>query len=341
VLLVVIFALGAGVRLNVLRWEAPFTPHHPDEAILPLEAVALWEGITPREVGWPASTTRLLLSGTFAVRWAADRSSQAAAGGAMGVVDDIAARIGAQYVDSTSLFRTARGLMIAIGLLQLAALVWALRQWTGWAGTLTATLGAAIAPLAVSHSQYVLADMTGVLFATLIVGLAGRPATMSRVLGMAALTALAASSKFHFAIWLLAPLGVIWFSAATLPVKFRQTAGMLAVFAGVLVALVPWLWLNPVLFVKEFAGVVLVKVASSTPVPPVRNAVEILRGLGAVTLVGALLGVAIAARRRMRELLAIAIPVAMAIAALTGSAIVFDRYGLVVLPGLSLLTAIG
>src|SRR5690349_19480779 len=54
--------VGALLRIGMVLWAAPWEPHHPDEHILPLEAMALWEGVTPREVGWPGSTTRLILS---------------------------------------------------------------------------------------------------------------------------------------------------------------------------------------------------------------------------------------------------------------------------------------
>src|SRR5262245_61170738 len=68
---------GVLIRCSVLLWSDPWGPHHPDEDILPLEAMALWEGITPREVGWPASTTRVLLSGIQAVQWAVARGQSA------------------------------------------------------------------------------------------------------------------------------------------------------------------------------------------------------------------------------------------------------------------------
>src|SRR5256885_9996091 len=59
--------IGALVRINVVRWAEPWAPHQPDEHILPLEAVALWEGVTPREVGWPGSTSRLVISAVAAI----------------------------------------------------------------------------------------------------------------------------------------------------------------------------------------------------------------------------------------------------------------------------------
>src|SRR5215467_12016446 len=69
--------IGAVVRIGLVWWTDPWDTHHPDEHILPLEAIALWEGVTPREVGWPGSTTRLALSATQAIQWAATRSREA------------------------------------------------------------------------------------------------------------------------------------------------------------------------------------------------------------------------------------------------------------------------
>jgi hypothetical protein len=345
VLLAAILLVGAGARLSVVRWDSPATPHHPDETVLPMEATALWEGISPREVGWPASTTRLLMSATFAVQWAADRSAHTHGWrDPLGMLDDMAAWIGARYVDSAPLFRSARALMIGIGMLQLIVLMWALRQWTGLIGTSVGALGAAIAPLAVSHSQYLLADMTGVLFATIIVGLAGRPLTTQRVLAMSVLAALAAASKFHFGIWLLVPLCAVWVSPAPTATKARQTVLTVGLFACTLTALVPWFWLNPVLAIKELAGVILIKVVTPTRrafALPFVNTWRILQGLGGVTLVGALLGLAVFLRHPERRLAGIVLPVALGTVALAASAIVFDRYGLVLLPGLSLLAGMG
>src|SRR4051794_9819854 len=71
--LLALIVLGAACRFGFVFWQAPWTAHHPDEHILSLEAVALWEGITPREVGWPASTVRLALSGVHGVQMLADR----------------------------------------------------------------------------------------------------------------------------------------------------------------------------------------------------------------------------------------------------------------------------
>ena len=44
VLTALAIALGVLARLSVLGWTEPWTPHHPDEHLLPLDAIALWRG---------------------------------------------------------------------------------------------------------------------------------------------------------------------------------------------------------------------------------------------------------------------------------------------------------
>ena len=67
-MLVAVLAVAVLVRLAFLLpsyWAHPYEVHHQDEHFLPLEAVALWEGVTPDELGWPASPSRLLLSAAY------------------------------------------------------------------------------------------------------------------------------------------------------------------------------------------------------------------------------------------------------------------------------------
>src|SRR5438045_9752774 len=73
--LIATFVIGAAIRADVVMWSDPWEPHHPDEHILPLEALASWEGITPREIGWPGSTTRLVVSAAAASRCLAQDGS--------------------------------------------------------------------------------------------------------------------------------------------------------------------------------------------------------------------------------------------------------------------------
>src|SRR5215470_8816268 len=112
--ILVVLLAGAAARAGVVFWTDPWGPHHPDEHILPLEALALWEGITPREVGWPGTTSRLVLSGVHAARLLVDegdalwqrRSNPADA------LAVITKWIGEQYVDPTPLYKSGRLLSI-------------------------------------------------------------------------------------------------------------------------------------------------------------------------------------------------------------------------------------
>jgi hypothetical protein len=341
----VIAALCAGVlaRLNYLRWDDPWGPHHPDETSLALEAIALWEGITPREVGWPASTTRLALSAVAAVDWTMHR-----AGGVSQVrgqpdraLAEVSQWIAEQYVDQSRLYRLGRATALALGLLQLLAGVWALRRWTDWPGTAAGSLMLALSPLPVAFSQYVLCDMTGVLFVTVMVGLAAAPTTRS-ILWMAVLAGLAASSKFHFGLWLLTPLVAVWLMpAVSVTGRLRLTSAAIGLFACVVVLFVPWFWINPVLGLKEFAGVVLFKVAGPETGGVLTRLHVLLGGLSPIEWIGLLLGLAAMGRVGPRRLAAIFGPVTLGAAALVASAIVFDRYVLVLLPGIVLMASQG
>ncbi|MBS1817562.1 MAG: hypothetical protein JSU08_06515 [Acidobacteria bacterium] len=340
--LVAVLLLGFAARLSVFTWQAPFTPHHPDEAILSQESLALWEGITPREVGWPASTTRLLFSSAHALAWLADDARGIAqrhdAAHAMGAV---AAWVGHHYVDTTDLYRIDRAIAVALGALQLLAAAWAFARWTGAAGTLIGTLAMAIAPMPVEYSQYMLADMTGALFATLILGLAARP-TPAAVVAMGALAGLAAASKVHFGIWLLTPvLCVVLHPHAFRERRLQTVAAGVAAMVLVFLLLVPWLWTNPFLALKEFAGVVAVKISGTGRGRDVfGNLGAIFGGLGWLMLGGAAIGL-VAFATRARRALPVVIPTALGTLALATSSIVFDRYGLVLVPGIGLLAAVG
>ena len=63
IVLALILLAALAVRANFvlpIYWQEPYDVHSLDEHFLPLEALALWEGVTPRELGWPGSTMRLL-----------------------------------------------------------------------------------------------------------------------------------------------------------------------------------------------------------------------------------------------------------------------------------------
>ena len=339
--LAIVLLAGVVARLSVFAWSDPWGPHHPDEHILPIEAVALWEGMTPREVGWPASTTRLALSATAAVQWLADTGSAAwhersDPSRALVTVTDW---IGRHYLDPSAFYMSGRIVSILIGLLQVIAAAWALSRWTGERGVLIGTLAAAISPVAVLHSQYVLADVTGVLFATVLVGLAARP-TERQILGMGLLAGLAAASKFHFGLWLLTPLVCIWLRPAGFAHRLRLSMSVIGLAAWVILTLVPWFWVNPVLALKEFGAVVLVKVGAGAGAERIPvNLIAIFSGLGLMLWLAALAATFASGRSRLRELLPVAVPTLIGTVALAGSSTVSGRYGLVLMPGLLVLAA--
>jgi hypothetical protein len=335
---------GIIARLSFLGWSDPWGPHHPDEGILPLEALGLWEGITPRAVGWPASTTMLALSAGAAVEWAADTGDKA-----WGQRHDPAAAlatitgwISERFADQTPLYRLGRWTSFAAGVLVLLATVWTLSRWLGPVGVLAGTLVMALAPLAVTYSQFVLADMPGVLAAVLIVGLAANPTRRSIVL-MAALAGLGAASKFHFGLWLLTPLLCIWVGLETRArTRWVLAAVTVLLCAWVIVTLVPWLWINATLGMKEFAGIVLVKIgAGASQGQFVRNLGLVLGGLSPAGWAGALLGLAALGSAGARRYVPVLVPALAGTAVIVGSQFVFDRYALVVLPAVALLAGLG
>jgi hypothetical protein len=337
-------AVGILARLSIFTWSAPWTPHQADEHILPLDALALWEGITPREVGWPASTTRLVLSAGSAVLWFVDegRGAWAHRHEPDLALQSVTMWIGQHYVDPAPLYKLGRWTSIITGVLYVVATAWALGQWAGPAGAAIGTLAAAIGPLQVVYSQFCLADITGLLFATWLAGLAANP-TPRRVVGMAALAGLAASSKFHFGLWLLTPLLSVWLHPSMARErKWRAVLVTLVMAAWVIVTFVPWFWVNPLLALKEFAGVVLVKVGhGASPRRIIANTGVIFGGLGAIVWVGGLVAAATVDRREFRRVLPLFVPLALGTLALITSETVFDRYGLFLLPGLTVLAALG
>jgi hypothetical protein len=335
--------LGAMLRFSCVLWTDPWSPHHPDEHILPAEALALWEGVAPRELGWPASTTRLALSGVLAVQWTIEQGWDAWQNrhDIGSVLNGISVWIGERFVEPSALYRTGRAVSVITGLLQLLATAWALARWTGPAGVAIGTLAVAISPLAVTYSQYVLADITGLLFTTLAVGLAARPDARS-VLVMSGFAALAAMSKFHFGLWVLMPLACIWLSESTAGSRCRLTLLATGIIAWVVLTLWPWTWTNPLLAIKEFISVVALKVTSgSTDETWSANLFTVFGGLGLMTWFGALVAVPALVGETSRRLAPVLIPVVLGTIALATSAVVFDRYGLVLLPGLVVMLAVG
>lgn len=348
--IVLVVAIAAVLRLSFLYpgvWQQPWTPHHFDEHVLPYEALGLWEGVTPREVGWPAGPFRLVLSAAYAVRLMADEGGAlASAQSPEAAMATVARWNGRRVADGAPLYQIGRTLSAVIGLLQVVFAMLAARAWLGRGSMPIAGALAAVSPLAVTHSQLVLADMAGACFATLLLVLIPRVVAGARLapwLGVVA--GLAAASKFHFGIWLLAPVAALWTTGPdAIPRRERWAATVaLLVSSGlVLVAFVPWLWTNAPLGLKEFAGVVLVKAGGGADGAAFMfNAAKVLGGLGAGILLGAIVGARPLVRQRGAlggGLLALA---ALAVGLLCASAIVFDRYGLVVLPALTLTATAG
>lgn len=347
--LVLVVAIAAVLRLSFLYpgvWQQPWTPHHFDEHFLPYEALALWEGVTPREVGWPASTSRLALSAVYATRLLADRGLELLRQPDPAAVMTLVAQwSGERVADPRPLYLLARLTGAIIGVLQVIAMIAAARHWVGPKAAILAGAFTAVAPIAVTHSQLVLADITGVLFVTLALGLI--PVAMRRE-GVAAIlgvfVALATASKFHFGIWLAPAIGVYWVHRGAHAVRARRlpaSAVVVIAFAITTVALVPWLLINPVLAAKEFTGVVLTKAgAGSTGVSGILKNLSIsLSGLGWCTLLVAIPGSWIL-WRRVDGFGTLLVVFTAAVLTLFGiSAIVFDRHGLLVLPALALAAA--
>lgn len=340
---IVAILIGAFLRIGVVRWADPWDSHHPDEHILPLEAMALWEGVTPREVGWPGSTTRLVLSAIAASQclWDEGREMWALRAQPDRALDLVGRWSGRQFVAPQGLYRMGRTVSVITGILQLIAVAWALSQWVGPIGALVGTLAMALSPVTVAYSQYVLADITGLLFATIAIGLAAAP-TPRRVLAMAALVGLAACSKFHFGLWVVTPLLCVWLGdSAVFPRKWRLSLVVVLTVAWVVVTLVPWFLINPLLALKEFGGVVLVKVGHGSTLGRMpRNVLTISGGLGVLAWVGALASLRGSAGH-YRRFAPVIVPLLTASIALALMATVFDRYGLVLLPGAVIAIGLG
>lgn len=335
--------IGALARIGVVQWTQPSESHHPDEHILPLEALALWEGVTPREIGWPGSTTRLVLSAVAASQCVLEEGrgmwrQRAQPDQALAIVS---AWIGRRYVDPRPLYRLGRTISVVTGILQLVALAWALSRWAGPIGTVIGTFAIALSPVVVAYSQYVLADIAGLLFGTIALGLAANP-TPRRVVAMAVLVGLAASSKFHFGLWIVTPLLCVWFGDRTaFPHRWRLSFLVVVTVASVVVAFVPWFVINPLLALKEFAGVVLVKIGHGSALDHIPlNVAIIFGGFGALGWLGLLAGLG-GPRAWDRRFAPVAIPLLLATIVLMLSATLFDRYGIVLLPGAAILAGLG
>ncbi len=349
--LTAVLVLAAALRFSFAipgAWESPWTPHHFDEHILPYEALGLWEGVTPREVGWPAGPSRLALSAAYAGRLLADEGGAlVSASSPEAAMAKVALWTGRRIADGAPLYVVGRTVTALFGVLQVMLAMFAARAWLGKESTVIAGVLAAVAPLAVTHSQLVLADIVGACFTTLLLAWMPRAVADIRLapwLGMSA--GLAAASKFHFGIWLLLPLAAFWVvvprEVAARRQRLTATLALVAGFLVTLLAFVPWFWSNAPLGLKEFSGVVLVKAGGvSGVVALLSNGSTVVGGLGVAILAGVILGCRPLLRRRGALAACMLGVTALAAAVLCASTIVFGRYGLVMLPALTLIAAAG
>ena len=349
--LVTVLVVAAALRLSFAMpgvWQQPWTPHHGDEHVLPFEALALWEGVTPREVGWPASTTRIALSALYAGRFLREQTGALRrAPNAEASLEIVSRYLSERIADPAPLYIMGRWFNAILGILQVLAAAWAVSRWLPPSGAVSGAILAATSPLLVLYSQYVLSDIAGALFATVLIGWLPGPILggSRRFLALGALSGLATASKFHFGLWVLPAIVAPWVSAGAGSLRQRLTGSTLVAvtFLAVLLVFVPWTWTNPVLALKEFAGVVLVKWGSGSRGwhQAGENAWMILHGLGWGVIVALLPGVwALIRRSAGPGLLVIAVTLG-GLALLAVSAVVFDRYAIVLIPGAVLIGAAG
>ena len=341
-LLLVAVLLGAALRATFATgpyWQRPYSVHESDEQFLLFEPVALWEGITPGEPGWPASTTRLLLSATYGALFLYESGGKLDGSPAQ-AMETIAAWIAAKGEDPTSLYVVARWLSWSIGAICIAAAAWAVRRIAGEPAALVAAFLCALSPIAISYSQLVLADMTGLVFVfvlmgTLVPGAESRPLA----LGAAGVSlGLAVASKHHYTVWAIDVLVFCGMRSGEWGV--RRAVGYLVLIlltaAVVYTAFAPWIWLNPLLALKEFAATVIGKVTGEQG-PSIR------RGFANVLLPTIAFGWSTVAalafarwgfvdRRRVSDMLPALSVGVVAVFLLCGSARVYLRYGMLFFP---------
>ena len=138
-------------------------------------------------------------------------------------------------------------------------------------------------PLLVLYSQFILSEVTGVLFVTAALGLlpGAAPGDYRRAMLLVLCVALAAGTKFHFGLWLVPAVAVWWISHGTTLTRLRWTSSTVVVGTFLIVLLLLFVMLTqPVLMMKEFAGVVLVKAGQASLLRFGANARLLLLGLG-------------------------------------------------------------
>jgi hypothetical protein len=103
----------------------------------------------------------------------------------------------------------------------------------------------------------------------------------------------------------------------------------------VTLTLVPWFLINPLLALKEFAGVVLVKLGHGPRLIRIPTNLRVMFGsLGMLTWVGSIAALLLLMGQRPRRLAPVWIPVLLGTVVVSESGIVFDRYVLVITTGI-------
>ena len=346
--LVVGFSLRASFCLPG-GWKEPYAMHHGDEHMLPLEALAWWEGVSPAEIGWPASTTRILLGSVYAVAMVGTTPAVLPIGGqsVTGALDTFTDWTRAQWQDPSGLIRIGRWVSVITGVLQVLVMDRALHRWEYRASALAAAGMCAIPPLLVVYRQFELADITGLVFCTALVGLLA-PSAARRVITMGVLVGLASASKYHFSLWIVPCLLTLWMDdAAPAWAITRQRIRAIATCAAaaliVHLLFVPWILTATVLWAKEVLNVAVFKVRAPAGAGGFHVASNLRIVFGAVgpLMLAGLIPAALLVWRNPRRFVPILSVLVLGTALVGVSQTVFDRYAIFVVPALVLLSAEG
>ncbi len=320
-------------------WHRPYSTHDSDEQFMLFESLALWEGISPESIGWPGSTTRLVLSVVYAGLFVVESGFNLPANPGQ-LFEAIGHWIATKGDDPLTLYVVARWVSVVIGTLQILVAAWAVGRGAGPLASVIAALMCATSPIAINYSQLVLADMTALTFTFVLMGIlaGGKSPTPLTPVAMGACLGLAVASKHHYAIWAVA-IVVFW----ALRLREIRPEGVLksltiAAIAALTVyaALAPWASINPVLAAKEFVGTVVVKVTGSHGPVAIRGPMNVLYPMwtwGLWVMVAPLLALwTLRSREHLRAHAPGLAVAALSILLLFTSGRVFSRYGLLFFP---------
>lgn len=262
-----------------LLWESPGSPHHVDEIFLPYESIALWEGIKPRELGWPAATARPVYSVIYGLMSLTRATPEITAQISSGNVTELfstASTLPTHILhDPATFFIVGRIISATFGLLTILSIVWAGTRWGGALTGLWAGIIAALSPDLIFHSQVLLADVIGILAVSVALGLMETRSelTLRKVLLVALACGCATATKHHFGIWIV-PLFAYCISSCKTFQTSELTRFLSYVTAAVItlacsyLLFVPEWWQNPILMMKEFLAVVASKMISAESLGP-------------------------------------------------------------------------